>query len=265
MPQFSLLCKDRLHTELGTNDTQVLFTGARRRAAINEGLRQFADLTECAPRQSTIAATTSAQEYNLNSSLILASQDFLRVSKDGPVFQLSDSNGLLMTLAGDEFPQVSVPFLDNAMSGWRSTVAAYPTGWYLREDGGAKYIGLDHPLYLSSGSTQTAKIVLPYVAKPSSMVSDTDVPFTFGGLTRWDLQTYHQGLVHFAAHDLEKLRKDFDASDRQLQKAMGYVKRYQDATRPKGNHVVRTAVSYFSRARRSGRDRGGLLASPWPR
>lgn len=265
MPTFSALYDDALHVELGTSDTQVLFTGPRRRHAINEGLRQFADLTECAPRQTTIAATTSAQEYNLNSSLIVTGQDFLRVSKDGPVFQLSDSNGLLMTLAGDEFPQVSIPFLDNAMSGWRSTVAAYPTGWYLRDDGGGKYIGLDHPLYLSSGSTQTAKIVLPYVAKPSSMTSDTDVPFTYGGLTRWDLQTYAQGIVHFAAHDLEKLRKDKDASDMQLQKFLGYVKRYQDANRPKGNHVVRTAVPYFSRARRGGRDRGGLIASPWPR
>lgn len=258
MPTFQQLSKDDLHRELGTNDTQVLFTGARRRHAVNEGLRQFADLTKCLTRRSTIAVSTSAQEYDLNSSAIIADRDFLEVAAEGPSFTISDSNGQYLTLAGNDFPQVSIPYLDNAESGWRSTVASYPTGWYLRDDGGAKYIGLPNPVYLSTGSTQTAKIVLPYVALPSSMVSSTDAPYTVGGVTRHDLVMYHQALVHYAAHDLEKLRKDPEASDRQLKRFQGYVQRYLDAKRPKGNRVVRTAVPYFSRARRRGMDRGGL-------
>ena len=42
-------------------------------------------------------------------------------------------------------------------------------------------------------------------------------PFTFNSSVRTDLNTYHQGLVHYAAHQMEKLRKDDQASDRQRQ------------------------------------------------
>ena len=61
MAQFSALYDDALHTELGTNDTSVLFTTARRKHQINEGLRQFAALTECVVRQTTIGYLMSFQ------------------------------------------------------------------------------------------------------------------------------------------------------------------------------------------------------------
>lgn len=262
MASFQTLYDDRLHIELGTNDTSVLFTGARRKAAINEGYRQFADLTECLTRQSTIAVSTSAQEYNLNATTVIPGGDFLRVASQQPIFQVNDSNGVLLTLQGDDFPQVSIPYLDHAEPTWRSTVTVTaPEGWYLREDGGALYFGLKNRIDLAN-SSQVAKVVLPYVSKPSSMTSDTDVPFTVGGLTRNDLQPYHQAIVHYAAYDLEKLRKDPDASGKQLKAFQGYVQRYLDAHRPKGNRTVRAAIPYFARARRFGADRGGLLA-PW--
>ena len=59
MPTFSELYSTRLTQELGTDDASRLFTTARRKAAINAGLLQFADLTECTLRQSTVAATQS--------------------------------------------------------------------------------------------------------------------------------------------------------------------------------------------------------------
>lgn len=262
MATFQSLYDDALHTELGTNDTSVLFTSARRKHAINEGLRQFADLTECLVRQSTLGTTNGTQEFNLNSTTVLPAGDFLRVASQGPVYQISDSNGIQQTLSGDLFPQASVPYLDNAQQGWRSTVTGYPTGWYLRLSGGALFFGLDRIVGLSTSSTETAEIILPYVANPSSMTADTSVPYTVAGLVRHDLQPYHQALVHYAAHDLEKLRKDPEASDRQLQKFQGYVQRYLDAKRPRGNRMVRSAVPYFRNARMGGRDRGGVL-TPW--
>jgi hypothetical protein len=258
MATFSALYDDALHTELGTNDTAVLFTNVRRKHAINEGYRQFAALTECFVRQTTISSTQGTQEFNLNDTTVIPSGDFIRVANQGPVFQISDSNGLFQTLAGNDFPQVSIPFLDNAQDGWRSTEVGYPTGWYLRSNGGQRLFGLDRPLGLSTGSTQTAAIVLPYVAKPSSMTSDTDVPFTVSSQTRTDLDEFHQALVHFGAHRLELLRKDKEASQQQLKEFLGYVQRYQDQNRPKGNRVVRAAVSYFRRARR-GTDRDDVL------
>lgn len=246
MATFSALYDDALHTELGTNDTSVLFTSARRKHAINEGYRQFADLTECFTIQSSITVSTGVQEIELST---LAG--FARVASQGPVFIVSDSNGEQQTLSGDTFPQRDVPFLDAAQNGWRSTVTGYPTGWYIRDDGAHKYFGLDRLFDVSSGSTYTAKLILPWVKVPSSMTSDTAVPFSdSNGLVRQDLLPYHVALAHFGAHDLEKLRKDPEASDRQLQKFQGYISRFFGQSRPKGSRSVRTAVSYFSNARR---------------
>lgn len=255
MATFSVLYDDALHTELGTNDTAVLFTTARRKHAINEGLRQFADLTECYVRQAAIATTNGTQEFNLNSTSVIAAGDYRRVASQGPVYQVFSSNGLAQSLGGDDFPQTSVPYLDHAQDGWRSTTAGYPSAWYLRSSGGALWFGLDRIVGLSTSSTETGQIVLPYVAQPSSMTSDTDVPFTVAGLTRHDLEPYHQGLAHYAAYKLELIRKDKQASQEQLQAFLGYVQRYKDATRPRGSRVVRVAVPYFRNARRT-HDRG---------
>lgn len=265
MATFQTLYDDALHTELGTNDTSVLFTTARRKAAINEGMRQFADLAECYVKQSTISTTNGTQEFNLNSTTVIARGDYLRIASQGPVYQVSDSNGLSQTLSGNDFPQLSVPYLDNAQTGWRSTNTGIPTGWYLRSSGGALLFGLDRIVGLSTSSTETAQIILPYIAKPSSMTTDTAIPYTdtTAGLIRNDLQPYHQALAHYGAYKLELLRKDKEASKEQLASFLGYVQRYKDATRPRGNRVVRAAVSYFRNARGS-RDRGGVLAPDWP-
>lgn len=250
MPTFAALYTDAIDTELGTNDSQVLFTTARRKHGINEGYRQFLDLTECVTKRCTVTVSSSAREFNLNSSLVVPGEDFLRVADEGPAFLKYDTAGtVVLSLAGDQdFPQREVQWLDAADNGWRSTNVATPTGWYERQDGGAKYFGLDCPADVST--SETAELVIPYVPNPSSMTSDTDVPFTFSGLTRRDLVPYHQGLVHYAAHKLEKLRKDTEASDRQLQAFLGYVQRYIQATRPKGPRAVRTSKSYFRDSQR---------------
>lgn len=256
MATFSALYDDALHTELGSNDTAVLFTSARRKHAINEAYRQFADLTECYVKQSSMAWSTGVQESALSTI-----SDFVRVASQQPVFIISDSNGQQQILAGDDFPQRDIPYLDHAEDGWRSTQTGYPSGWYLRTDAGSQYFGLDRRFDVSTGSTLSGKLVLPYVALPSSLTNDTSVPFN----GRPDLLMYHQALVHYAAHDLEKLRKDQEASDRQLQKFQGYVARFLGNDRPKGNRSVRTAVPYFRNARRGGWDRGGLPVPYWYR
>ena len=261
MATFGDLYQDALDTELGSNDSAVLFTSARRKHAINEGYRQFVDLTECLTRQSTVSVSSSAQEFDLLSTTVLPGGDFLRMADQGPVFQKFDTAGTItMTLAGDDFPQREMQWLDAAQSGWRSTDVGTPTAWYLRKAGGSHYFGLDRPVDVST--SETAQLIIPYVPKPSSMTATTNVPFAFSGVVRTDLQPYQQALVHYAAHDLEKLRKDDKASDRQLQKFLGYVQRFIQATRPKGPRGVRAGKSYFKDARRSGYGGGGLLA-PW--
>ncbi len=70
MTQFSSLYLARLDEELGSDDHSVLLTLARRRAAINRGIAEFAELTECFTKQSTITITGGFGEYDLNASSV---------------------------------------------------------------------------------------------------------------------------------------------------------------------------------------------------
>lgn len=261
MATFGTLYQSALDVELGSNDSAVLFTTARRQHAINEGYRQFADLTECLTKQSTVTVLSSGQEYNLLSTTVLPDGDFLRIADQAPIFRKFDTSGqVTLVMAGDEdFPQREIQWLDAAQSGWRSTSLGTPTAWYQRKAGGAFYFGLDCPVDVSSN--ESAELVIPYVPMPSSLTQSTEVPFTLDGLTRTDLQPYHQALVHYAAHDLEKIRKDPEASDRQLQKFLGYVQRFVMATRPKGPRSLRAGRSYFQEARRGRSWERSLLGS----
>lgn len=262
MPQFSQLYGDDLTTELGTSDTSVLFTDARRKHAVNQGYRQFADLTECFTKRSSITVSSSAQEFNLNSSATMSgSSGFLRIAGEGPAYIKTDTEGNQQIYAGAEaFPQRAIPFLDSADEGWRSTqTPSDPTGWYLRNSGSQQLFGLDCPADVST--SETAELVIPFVANPSSMTSDTAIPFAQSTNYRNDLYPYHQALVHYAAHQMEKLRRDDARADKQMQLFMSYVTRYNQQNRKKGTNGVRTAQSYFKNARRRGADEG--LLAPW--
>jgi hypothetical protein len=260
MAQFSQLWGDDLTTELGTNDTSVLFTDARRKHAINQGYRQFADLTECFLKRSTVTVSSSAQEFNLNSSAVMAgSSGFLRMASEGPAYVKTDTAGNQQIYAGESFPQRAIPFLDATDEGWRSTsTPSDPSGWYLRNDNGQLLFGLDCPADVST--SETAELVIPFVVNPSSMTSDTQIPFSVSTNYRRDLSPYHQGLVHFGAHYLEKLRRDDERAEYQLKMAMSYVERYAQQHRKKGPNNVRAAKNYFTRAMRRGE--GGIPA-PW--
>jgi hypothetical protein len=265
MPSFVDLYATRLDYELGTNDSNVLFTTARRKNSINEGLREFAELTECWVRESTIGCTSGQATYNLNDAAVIPGQDFLRITADGPTYRLVNSSSDVTYVAGDDLPRRDTPWLNAHEPGWpASTGTTYPQSWYLDEQGGAFNLGLYPPPSIST--SDSGAIVLPYVARPSSLVDDTSVPFTdTSGGTRLDLQPFHQALVHYAASRLELLRKDTQASDRQVQKFLGYVQRYIQAKRKPAGETIRPARSYFSAAtrRRLGSDDLSGLRAPW--
>jgi hypothetical protein len=260
--QFVELYASRLDYELGTNDSAVLFTTARRKASVNEGLREFADLTECWIRESTITCSNAVASYSLMSAN-LPGQDFVRLTPDGPEYEYHDVSSNVTYLHGDELPRRDIPWLNAHESGWKaSTGATYPSCYYLDNEAGNLTINLYPPPTIVSSAA--GSIRLPYVAKPSSLVDDTSVPFTDStGYTRTDLQPYHQALVHFAAHRLELLRKDTEASDRQMQKFLGYVQRFIQQKRTKGGGQIRPARSYFSRAGDRATDDLSGLRAPW--
>ena len=251
MAAFSHLYSSALTQELGTDDSTRLFTDARRKTAINNGFLTFVDLTECAMRQSTVTSSHAIAEYNLLSTVNVPGGDYLRLAKQGPEYHHSDSNDNVTYAAGpDLFPRREIGWLNQYEPGWRDSTAGTPRAYYERADGGQRFFGLVPPPEITS--SETGKIILPYLAKPAAMTSDTDVPFTFGSTVRTDLEPYHQAAVHYAAHELEKLRLNEQASQAQLQQFLGYVERYHRLSQPKGGYQVRLGRNYFGEARRRG-------------
>jgi hypothetical protein len=264
---FSHLYSSALTQELGTDDSTRLFTDARRKTAINNGVLAFTDLTECAVRQSTVTCSNGVAEYNLLSTVSVPSGDYLRLAKQGPEYHHvtsggTSSNSTTFIAGPDQFPRREIPWLNQYEPGWRATTSGTPQAYYERVDGGRRFFGLVPPPSITS--SQTGQIVLPYLAKPAEMTSDTDVPFTFGSTTRTDLEPYHPAAVHYAAHELEKLRLNEQASQSQMQQFLGYVERYLKAQQPKGGQQVKLGRNYFSEVRgRRGADIEQPVPYPW--
>jgi hypothetical protein len=248
--QFSSLYGARLDEELGAADSTVLFTTARRKAAINRGQEEFARLTNCLERQSSITITGWTAEYDLNSSAILPAGDFYEFAPRGVVFRYTDASSNVQVLAGEDLPRRDPLWLDRYEPGWQvsttpstTVIQQLPSVWYERINGGARLLGF-WPVP-SSGSSAAMEALVSYQARPTPMTSDTNEPFIVNSSVRLDLRVYHQALVHYAAHQLEKLRRDDQASDRQLQKFLGYVQQYLQAMRRKGGTALTSARQYF--------------------
>jgi hypothetical protein len=254
MTQFSSLYGRLLTQELGSEDSTVLFTDARRKAGINDGLQEFADLTECLVRTSTITVTGGTREYDLNA---MSSGEFVRLApKQSVEFHYTDASSRTQYLSGPDLPQVTLQWLDAHEPGWRNSTAissggVLPQRYYLRPDGPALFMGFEP--CPSTGSSASAQVLVPWISRAPSLTSDTAEPYTVNSSVRTDLRVYHIAAVHYAAHQLEKLRRDDQASDRQLQKFLGYVTRYLQSTRQKAGQTLTYTKHYFRR-RESVRD-----------
>ena len=245
---FEALTGIQLDHEIRSVDSTVRFTSTRRAAAINEGCAEFADLTECLSRVSTVTCSCNTATYNLNSSAVM-STDFVRIAARGIEYHLlsSGSSPTLQQICGDDFPRRDVEWLNKYEPGWRqSTTPTMPQSYSVEMDGGSYLLRLHPPPDI--GSSETGKVILPYVARPVPMTSTGDIPFTVGGVVRNDLTPFHKASVHYAAHQLEKLRGDDEASDRQYTKFLSYVERYTGKVRTKGANFVTLAKNYLKAA-----------------
>lgn len=250
MTQFSTLYGARLDEELGSQDSTVLFTTARRKAAINQGQEEFARLTKCCVRHSTLTIASTASEYDLVDATTFPNADFVEWASDPVEFRYTDLAGIVTVLAGSDLPRRDVPWLSRSIPGWQvSTVAAgteqMPMLWYDAVRGPHHYLGF-YPAP-SSGSSASMEAHLFYIARPAPMTSDTAEPFTFSSSVRTDLRPFHKALPHYAAYQLEKLRKDPEASDRQYQRFLVYVTQWLQDQRRRGGSVVTYARNYFRR------------------
>jgi hypothetical protein len=254
MPNFEQLSGSLLDHELHNEDSTVRFTSARRAQAVNDGIQEFANHTECFQRVSTITCSCNTTTYDAMSSAVM-STDFVRIAARGVEYHLLSSHGgssaQLTQLAGDDFPRHDIEWLNVYEPGWRtSTTPTMPVSYYVDDSDGRYLLGLWPPPDI--GSSETGKLLVPYVARPAVLSSTGDIPYTSGSNVRRDLWGYHQAAVHWAAHQLEKLRGDTEASDRQFAKFMGFVDRFLGQKRQKGGTTVRLLRNYLRDASRRG-------------
>lgn len=248
MANFGDLYGTYLDHELRSSDATVLFTSTRRAQAVNDGIAEFANLTECLITVSSVVCSCNTQTYDLLSSGVLGSTAFVRLASRGLEFLLTSSNGQVTQLAGDDFPRRDIEWLNQYEPGWRqSTTPSMPTSYYVSQTNGRYLVGLNVPPDV--GSSETAVLLVPFVARPALLASSASIPF---GNSRADLIPFYMAPVHYGAHQLEKLRGDDEASDRQYAKFMALVDRYTGKARQKGANFVRLAKNYLRDAQRRG-------------
>ena len=262
MPTFSDLTGALLDRELHSADSTTLFTTARREQAVNDAHQEFCELTECLFRISTVTVSCGTRDYNLLASTTLGSTDFVRIAPRGVEYHLLSSHGgssaRLTQLAGDDFPRRDIEWLNQYEPGWRqSTTPQMPSGYYVTEADGQFLLGLDRVPNVKS--SEVGKLIVPFITRPALMTSTGDQPFTVGSNVRTDLYPFQHALVHGAAHRLEKLRGDDDASDRQYAIFLAYVTRFTEKMRKRGGTFVKLARQYLRAPR------GGAGVREWQR
>lgn len=243
---FDELYQTRLNVELNSASSNGVYGSTFRQQAVNDGYREFAMLTDCWVVRTDVPVSSGVQEYVLSTLT-----GFRRLDASGPEFRLlsSGSSGVLTILAGkDDFPRRDEVWLNTYATGWQSTVARMPTGWYLRKHGGRTILGLDSPPDV--GSSEVCTLRLPYIAEPDPMTTSSNVPFSDTSGIRSDLIEYHQALAHYAAYKLLPMVGDLEGAQGQLVKFTDYVKRFWQNLRPRGGTHVTMARSYLSQARR---------------
>lgn len=249
MTLFSSLYSGRLDRELGTDDSTTLFTSARRKAAVNEGIEQFAELTDCWQRTSSITLISGTAEYDLSTSIVAG--DFVRFSHEQVQFRYTDTSANRQVFAGDDLLRRDVDWLNRYRPGWQistlaSTLVQLPDVYYLRNDGAKTLLGFS-PTPCFGSSNQTADAIVPYSARPVPLTSDTQEPYQSNG----DLRVWHQAVVHYAASQLEKLRRDQPASQNQLQLFILWVQRFQASRRIHNGLGLTMGRSYFRSSRQT--------------
>ena len=243
---FDELYGTALDKELSSSDTTQLFTTERRKQAIRDAELAFIRETDATLKYGTIAIVDGTSEYNLGSNFT----DYLWLMKDEkPSIKILESGGTVRWLQGRDLPQTTTANLNVMEPGWRNDSAGVPMKQYLRNVGGIRYIGCWPAPDVGTGETWSW--LVPYVAKPDTLTDDTDEPFSFSGTPLPGLDAFHQALVHYAAAQLEPLRKNYDGVKYQMGIFGSYVNRFKGVKADEQPGTIQLAHSYLGY--RSGR------------
>ncbi len=243
MPTFLELYGDLLDRELASEDRTERFTIARRKAAINEGQRRFNEDVGCFVRRAPISLSDGVGEYDLEDAGVIAAQDYIRPSKTSASLKRVGASSTSYS-EGYEFPYCHEEALNATRGGWRADWPGMPRGWTLRADGGALYLVVtpapDIPV------TETWSVLWPYVARPADMVDEGAVPWAVSGDARSTLEPYHWAILAYAAGQLEKLRKDWDAVGRQMGVYANFIAKYHAQQQTPRGSTMRLHKDYRS-------------------
>ncbi len=233
---FLELYGNELDRELGSADRSQLFTLARRKAAINAGQQEWIKRTECFQRQVSLALVDDTQEYDLETET-----DFGWIAKQGVSIKIVSGTNTRY-VEGDDLDMTSIARLNTEEPGWRAVSKGTPSNWYLRRSGGTANLGLHPKPSITGSDVWTALIQIVMV--PTDMSLDADEPFTYSGNALRSLRPFHRALVHYAAYDLEKFRKDQARAGSQLQLFELEVAKFTANEKPKNGSQVRMTRIY---------------------
>lgn len=242
---FSSLYGGKLDRELGTDDRQVLFTTERRQGAVNDGIKRFNDDTECFVNTQVFTPTPAATDFTLSSTIFLPGLPFMRFSGQTPLRVLYYTAAGTEVYGPDRLVQRSEWWLSRYVPGYYDeyfvtpTVKQIPRYYSLRQNQGATVLRFSPQLSTAAGDD--VQIELNYVAEPPALTLDTEEPYYLAP----EVRPYHQAIVHYAAAQLEKLRRDYTASDRQMAWYQEYVDRWRRSHQHVGGQVLQFARSYF--------------------
>lgn len=233
----------KLSREIGSVDTTQLFTTTLRKEYVNEGQAKFNEQASCYVRRDEIALTDEDGEYDIE----VETTDYLWPATVGASIKRTvTATSSVSYIEGDDFQYITEEELNQERPGWRAHTAGTPTHWGFRAETSALNLFLypapDIP------ATETWALLWPYVAQPSDMTDDTHEPY--GNATpRITLRPYHDALLHYAAAQCEKLRKNWDGVERQMKMFAAFVAKYRADQAPKRGTSMRLRHSYVGMRR----------------
>lgn len=248
-----------LDTELGTADRTQRFTTVLRKRYVNEGQRVFNEQTSCFVKRAAMPLVDGVSEYNLEATVASVfvdengDPDYLWPAQTSASFRryTADTESWV---EGPQLPFKSEEELNQTRPGWRAESDGVPDCWTLRRDGGRQWLVVVPGPALPA--TEGWEVWFPYVARPTDMTSDAEVPYSVvvGGLgpTTYvlrELAPYHRALVHYAAAQLEKLRKNWEGVERQMRLFAAQVVKYTADQAPKRGTSIRLRQDYRTRLR----------------
>ena len=245
------LAGEALVIELGADDDSALFTLPQRMKAVNRAQAEFARETMCLGFAVLWPVTTWF--YDLDT---IFGDRTGHLSPTVLWLRVRDSLGV----ERDTRLEVRAPlWFDRHIPGWRLRQAPIdspgpPRVWsWLQQSAGSAggVIALWPPPPPTQPAGETWSLLVQCAVQPLDMTQGDHEPFrnvvTDTEAAAW-LRPYHWALAHKAAAELEYLRKDQVAVERQIAQYQGYVQQLVAAKRHRGGRVIITgAREYFRR------------------